>query len=544
MLGVLLGVQIGSALSDEDTFASLRKLENAFTVIDRHYVEEIDSSDLAEHAIRGMLDDLDPHSVYIDAEKMEDVNEDFNAAFEGIGIQYEFIEGPEGMDTLTVLNPLPGGPSDEAGLLSGDRIVAVDDTSAIGWDQSDVEEHLKGPRGTQVTVTVLRPGYEAPLEFVITRDRIPLLTLDAHYMIDDETGYIRLDRFARTTYAEFMDAMRDLKQQGMKRLVFDLRDNAGGFMDMAIRISDEFLEEGQVIVSARSRNTEYNQEVYATSGGSFEDEPVIVLVNENSASASEIVSGALQDHDRALLVGRRTFGKGLVQKQFPLRDGSVLRLTISRFYTPSGRLIQTPYGEGLREHYYEHKYDRVRADRAHSVEEILEGVPDSLKYETDHGRTVFGGGGILPDYIVYPDSLSDFMKVVISRNLDNTFVRQWLDAHGQELLSEWDGRRQAFIERFEVDEAMYEAFLAFLEAHDVEVGREPAVETAADTSATPSFTRAEIAADRELLRTRLKARVAQRIYDRTAWYPIIGTVDDVLQKALHLWPSAEALALH
>src|SRR5690606_25699581 len=198
---------------------------------------------------------------------------------------------------------------------------------------------LKGPRGTQVTVTVKRPGYDQELEYVITRDRIPLHTLDAHFMIDERTGYIRLDRFARTTYAEFMEALRDLEAQGMQRLVLDLRDNAGGFMDMAIRISDEFLPDGQVIVSARSRLSEYNQEARATAGGAFEDRPVIVLVNENSASASEIVAGALQDHDRALLVGRRSFGKGLVQKQFPLRDGSMLRLTISRFYTPSGRLI-------------------------------------------------------------------------------------------------------------------------------------------------------------------------------------------------------------
>lgn len=540
-LGTLLGVQIGSTLSDDDSLESLRKLQNAFSVVDQHYVEEVDTSVLAEAAIEGMLRKLDPHSVYISAEAMKEVNEDFNASFDGIGIQYEFIDGPDDRDTLTVLNPLPGGPSDEAGLLSGDRIIAVDDSSTIGWKQTDVEKHLKGPRGTKVRVTVKRPGYPEPLEFVLVRDRIPLHTLDTHYMIDEQTGYIRLDRFARTTYTEFMEAMRDLKGRGMQRLVLDLRDNAGGFMDMAIRISDEFLKEGQVIVSARSRHEEFNQEALSTAGGSFEEQPVIVLINENSASASEIVAGALQDHDRALLVGRRTFGKGLVQKQYALRDGSALRLTISRFYTPSGRLIQTPYDGQQREDYYRHKFDRIRSDRSHSVEEILDEVPDSLKYRTDNGRTVIAGGGILPDYIVYPDSVSAFMRVVLSRNLDNTFVRQWLDRHGQRVQEEWKGRRDAFIKEYEVDDAMYRAFLDYLGEQNVRIVSEKPAQGEDTTDAT--FTRAEVEAERAAIKIRLKAWMAQRLFDRAAWFPIIAEMDDVLQRALQLWPSAEALAM-
>ena len=544
-LGVLLGMQLGSIMTDDDALLSLRKLENAFAVINQNYVEDVDTSEMAEAAVRGMLRQLDPHSVYISAEEMRNVNEDFNASFDGIGIQYEFIEGTDGQDTLTVLNPLPGGPSDEAGLLSGDRIVAVDDTTAIGWTQRDVEAHLKGPRGSVVTVTVKRPGYEDPIDFVITRDRIPLFTLDTHFMLDERTGYIRVDRFARTTYTEFMDAMRELKQQGMQRLVLDLRDNAGGFMDMAIRMSDEFLGAGESIVSARGRQAEFNQDVRATAGGSFEEQPVIVLVNENSASASEIVAGALQDHDRALIVGRRTFGKVLVQKQYPLRDGSVVRLTISRFYTPSGRLIQTPYEGGLREDYYKHKFDRVRSDRAHSVQDILDDVPDSLKYRTDSGRIVLAGGGILPDFIVYPDSLSGFMKAVLSRNLDNTFVRQWLDRNGQSVQRDWEGRRQAFINEFAVSDAMYAAFLDHVQASGVNIGADDAAgddEAAADDAA-PAFTAAEVAADRSLVETRLKAWVAQRVFDRAAWYPIIAGVDPVLQRAVELWPSAEELAV-
>lgn len=542
-VGVLLGMEIGAVVSGDDTFESLKKLENAFLIINERYVQDVDSSVLTESAIKGMLEDLDPHSVYIDAEQMKKVQEDFNASFEGIGISYEIVDGPGDRDTVTVLNPLPGGPSEEAGLLSGDRIVAVDDSTAVGYTHADVQRNLKGPRGTQVKVTVKRPGYTDRLDFTITRDKIPLYTKDAHYMLDDRTGYIRLNRFARTTHDEFMAAMEDLKSQGMDRLILDLRDNAGGFMDMAIKISDEFLGAGQTIVEARSRHDEYNQESRASAGNSFENGAVVVLVNENSASASEIVAGALQDHDRALIVGRRTFGKGLVQKQFPLRDGSVLRMTISRFYTPSGRLIQTHYDNGVREDYYKEKFQRYKRERTLSIDEIREQMPDSLKYETDSGRTVYGGGGILPDYLVYPDSSSEFVQAVIGRSLDNDFARVWLDGHS-DFGSEWESNRKAFIDEFEVTDAMYEEFLSFLEERELSI-------VAADSPKLQEpeaekrrfFSRVEASADASLLKKRIKARIAQRVYDRSAWYPVMRDVDVVLQEAMKLWPSAEELAM-
>ncbi len=543
-VGVLLGMEIGAVVLGDDTFDSLKKLENAFLVINERYVQDVDSSVLTESAIRGMLEELDPHSVYIDTEQMEKVREDFDASFEGIGISYEIIEGRDDRDTVTVLNPLPGGPSEQAGLLSGDRIVAVDDSSAIGYSNADVQKNLKGPRGTEVKVTVKRPGYADRLDFTITRDKIPLYTKDAHYMLDERTGYIRLNRFARTTYDEFMVAMVELKEQGMDRLVLDLRDNAGGFMDMAIKISDEFLAAGKLIVEARSRHDEYNQESRATGGDTFEEGALMVLVNENSASASEIVAGALQDHDRALIVGRRTFGKGLVQKQFPLRDGSVLRMTISRFYTPSGRLIQTHYENGVKEEYYTEKYQRYKNERTLSIEEIQEQMPDSLRYTTDGGRTVYGGGGILPDYIIYPDSSSDFAKVIIGRSLDNEYARTWLDRHA-DFTHEWEGQRQKFIDEFEVDDATYEDFLAFIGDRDVEIvsgtGTQPE-ENADDPRVYIS--REETVEDSSLVKRRIKARIAQRVFDRSSWYPVMRDVDIVLQEAMKLWPSAEELALH
>lgn len=541
-VGVLLGMELGTIFSGDDTYESLKKLENAFMVINERYVQDVDSSVLTESAIEGMLKNLDPHSVYIDAEQMKEVQEDFNASFEGIGISFEIIDGPDGQDTVTVLNPLPGGPSEEAGLLSGDRIVEVDDSSAIGFTTADVQRTLKGPRGTKVDVTVKRPGYAENLEFTITRDKIPLYTLDASYMLDDRTGYIRLNRFARTTYNEFMEAMKDLEGKGMERLILDLRDNAGGFMDMAIKISDEFLGEGEVVVEARSRHDEYNQQSYADDGDDFEQGPVIVLVNENSASASEIVAGALQDHDRALIVGRRTFGKGLVQKQFPLRDGSVLRMTISRFYTPSGRLIQTPYDNGTKTDYYKAKAERFRRERSLSIDEIKDMLPDSLQFTTDAGRSVYGGGGILPDYMVYPDSLSDFSKAVLGRSLDNHFSRVWLDRHGDAFQSEWEGQKDRFVETFELGDSDYDQFLAFLEERGIEIV-EGSVDEASSDSARTRFSLAEAQEARDLMQTRIKARIGQRVFDRSVWYMVMREVDAVLNEAHQLWPNAEQLAV-
>ena len=544
-VGVLLGFELGAVFSSDTTLESLKKLENAFLVINERYVEDVDSSVLTESAINGMLADLDPHSIYIDAEQMKQVQEDFNASFEGIGISFEIIDGPENLDTITVLNPLPGGPSEAVGLLSGDRIIEIDDSSAVGYSTADVQRTLKGPRGTKVDVTILRPGYDDPLYFTITRDKIPLFTMDAHHMLDERTGYIRLNRFARTTYTEFMQGLEDLRAQGMQRLVLDLRDNAGGFMDMAVRIADEFLTDGEVIVEARSRLDEYNQQNVADSGDTFETGAVMVLVNENSASASEIVAGALQDHDRALIVGRRTFGKGLVQKQFPLRDGSVLRMTISRFYTPSGRLIQTPYSDGRRQDYYETKLERMRRERSLTIEEIKESMPDSLRYSTDGGRFVYGGGGILPDVIVNPDSASNLAKAVIGRSLDNEYSRLWLDQHGDSFQAAWADRRDEFITAFELSDEEYDAFLDFLAQHDIEVVPDGSPELSSEGKGENEplyFSRSEAAANAPLFKTRIKARLGQRVFDRSVWWAVMSDVDTVLTEAMTRWTYAENLA--
>jgi len=536
LAGVLLGLQIGSLVSGDDTRDALKKLEKAFIIINERYVEEVDSAELAESALRGMLSELDPHSVYITPERMLRVKEDFSGGFEGIGISFEFIKGTQDQDTVTVLSVIPGGPSQDVGLMSGDRIIAVDGQDAVGFKTEDVQRTLKGPRGTKVDVTIVRPGYGELIEFTITRDRIPLWSIDAAYMVDEQTGYIKVNRFAGTTYRDFLEALKGLQAKGMKRLMLDLRNNAGGYMEMAIKMSDEFLGDEAEIVSQRGRMRGTNRAFKAKPHGNFEQGALIVLVDGNSASASEIVAGALQDHDRALIVGRQTFGKGLVQQQYDLPDGSAVRVTISHFYTPSGRLIQTPYYSGDREDYYRLKRELRDQMAMLSVQEILDQVPDSLKYTTDAGRTVIGGGGILPDFIVERDSASVFLQTVFAKNLDNIFVRSWIDRDGEALRAQWDDRREAFTRDFDIDEEAFEAFLAFAGEHGVRI-----VDEALPEGDETVFTRAEIENDRAYLESRIKARLAVRLFDLKAWFPIMHKVDRTFNTAMGLWNEAEKL---
>ncbi len=539
-VGVLLGMQIESVVSGDNSYQQLQKLDEAFQYITKRYVDPVNSEKLAEKAIDGMLERLDPHSVYIDADRMKEVKETFNAEFEGIGIYYQVIE-----DTIHVISPISGGPSEEAGLMSGDRIIEVNDSSAVGFSESQVQDHLKGPKGTNVEVTVYRPGYDENLEFSITRDKIPIETVQASYMIDDEIGYISLTRFARTTYDEFKEALTDLRSQGMERLVLDLRGNPGGFMQMAIRISNEFLDGGKKIVYTRSRHTDFNKEYQSDDSGAFKDEPLIVLVNGSSASASEIVSGAMQDHDRALVVGRRTFGKGLVQQQFPLRDGSVLQMTVSRYYTPSGRLIQTPYDrEDDREDYYRDKVEERLENAAVDIREFVENAPDSLIYSTDHGRTVYGGGGIIPDYVIPKDSLSNFMQAAFKKGIPRGFVGQWIDRHGDQLEEEWRNREEEFIHEYELSQEARDALWAFAESKGVKiVDNESALpETESDSTTTQTtFLRSDVAADEERLFTYVKAFLGRRIFGVSTRIRIQNQVDPELNEALKLWDRAEQL---
>jgi carboxyl-terminal processing protease len=534
---VITGVRVDGYLSDRSAATALERIEDVFMLINRRYVEKTDPNEIAEFAIEGMLGNLDPHSVFFDAETLKGENESFDASFEGIGISFEMLPGDEGADTLSVLSVIPGGPSEEVGLQSGDRIMQVDGASTVGFSEEDVRRNLKGPRGTEVSLMVQRPGVDELLKFDIIRDKIPLYTLDAAYMMEGKTGYIRLNRFARTTYNEFMASLRTLKAQDMQRLVLDLRGNRGGYMQMAVRIAGEFLNEGQLVVSQDGYTEDSKEAFYASGNGLWEEGPVMVLVDGASASASEIVAGALQDHDRGLIVGQRTFGKGLVQKQYLLRDGSALRLTVARYFTPSGRLIQTEYEDGDRTDYYSSKADLKQSDGTQTAAELLADVPDSLRFETSAGRTVVAGGGIIPDYIVPADSLSPLIRAVLGRSLENQFIRTWVDVYGASLRERWGDDPDRFINGFEVDDAMMDAFRSFAADKSVQLGDDLTVENAA-----ASFTDAEVSEDEALLRALLKGRLATRVHDRSAWYPVWRHVDHSLVESQKLWPFAGQLA--
>lgn len=527
---ILAGIAVGIALApdatsidpDAQTSSTLTTLEDAFKTVTTRYVDPVSSRRLSEGAIEKMIDHLDPHSAFISAEQMRAVRESFNASFDGIGIAYEFIDGPGSADTLAVQSVLPGGPSSRAGLRSGDRIVAVDSQRAIGFTHEQVQSSIKGPSGTVVELTVQRPGTPDPLQVRIERGQVPLRTVDAAFMADAQTGYIRLNRFAQTTHHEFMRALNRLDGQGLERLILDMRGNRGGIMEQAIRLSDEFLTEGQLIVSARSRHEEFSEANYAEEGGAFEDRPLIVLVDGQSASASEIVAGALQDHDRALIIGERTFGKGLVQKQYPLKDGSAIRVTVSRFYTPAGRLIQTPYENG-RKAYYHDKVALHAEDASLNREQIVDQAPDSLKYRTDAGRTVIGGGGIIPDIIVAADSMtSAFRSRVVQNGWANAVARSWLDAHPS-LRSRWSSQGR-FLETFTVGDSLMAAFEAHVARQSADVSPDAMDEHQSGIAGL------------------LKAHLAQRLFGPQAWYPAYSSTDPVFQRAQRLWDASVHLA--
>ena len=533
-VGLVLGMQ---SRPDESVRAALEKMREAYRTASTHYVEKVPTETLASGVVRGMLEPLDPHSLYISAERMQRVSEAFNALFEGIGITYELIGGLSGQDTLSVLTVIPGGPSADAGLQSGDRIVAVNGASTVGFSHDDVQSALKGPKGTTAQLLVRRPGRATLLEKRVERAEVPLRTVVAAFMANQRTGYVKINRFARTTHEEFIKAITRLKRRGMEQLILDLRGNSGGLMKMAIRIADEFLSEDQLIVSSRSRHDEYTQSNYATGGGAFEDQPLIVLADDRSASASEIVAGALQDHDRALIMGERTFGKGLVQRQFRLDDGSALRLTISRFYTPSGRLIQTPYQAGRAEYYHAKAGVRV-GDTLHSSSDVIAAAPDSLRYQTDAGRTVVGGGGIMPDYVITARTDSIRQRFEQAQAI-RAFARHWLDRHSARLRAEWGGRAEAFVQQYRVDDAQYEAFLA----HARENGHCATSDVVTTATAETAVTCRTLRDRPAMMKVFIKAHLAQRLFGRSEWYPVYLQVDPVFTKALQRWPDAESLAV-
>jgi len=520
--------------SGDDPFEQLKKIQETFMLITQQYVEDVDPEQLAVGAIQAMIKELDPHTIYIDAENVPTVQDQYKGSFGGIGIWFEVPVN----DTARVTSTIPDGPGERVGLIAGDRIIAVDNDNIVGVASLKIQNKIKGPIDSIVKLTVSRRGVEQPLEFNITRAKIPLFSVDASYMIDEQTGYVRIGRFALTTAQEFRDHVGRLKSQGLERLIVDLRGNPGGVKQAAVNVADEMLDGDGIILSTRGRNPRENEIDRITRGGTFSLKPIIILVDQSSASGSEIVAGALQDHDRALIVGRRTFGKGLVQRPFQLKDGSIIQMTVARYYMPSGRLIQTPYTNGEMQAYYDEKfanYEQTVLD----PQAYLADIPDSLKYSTRHGRTVFGGGGVMPDVIVAPDSSailsSPLVQSMLRTGVPFLFVREMVD-HDSELRSTWNERKNEFIDEYAVSQNTWDAFLKFSEENGYTVASEES------NHAKRVFNRNEVTESRGILAIILKARIAQRLFRSEAWYPIYNQIDPVVQAALELWANAETLS--
>ena len=488
---------------DQDKFGRLLRL------ISSYYVDSTNVDKLTEDAIVKVLSELDPHSVYISKEEVEKMNEPLQGNFEGIGITFNILK-----DTLLVSTTISGGPSEKVGLRAGDRIVEVDNKNiaGIGLKNSDVFDLLRGEKGTKVELKVLRRNYPDLLAFTVIRDKIPIYSLDASYMIDESTGYIKLNKFSATTTEEFETAMKDLEKQHLKSLILDLRGNGGGYLKSAIEISDEFLKDGQLVVYTNGLN-DPKRDYNATSAGEFEKGNLVVLIDESTASASEIVTGAVQDWDRGIVIGRRSFGKGLVQRPFFLNDGSMIRLTTAHYYTPSGRCIQKSYENGIDE-YRKDYINRLTSGEMFNADSIV--IADSLKYKTLlNGRDVYGGGGILPDIFVPLDTSHYYRYInqLRGKNIILDYALGYLDSHRNELKSKYSDFNK-FNKQFLISDEIADAIAAEGEKEGIEKDEE-----------SLKFSMNDI-------KKEIKAIIARDLFTRNDFYKVYYQDDKAIEEAM------------
>ena len=489
-----------------------RKLQLALYAISNLYVDSTSQTKLVEDAITGMLENLDPHSTYTNPEETKEMTEPLAGNFDGIGIQFNMLT-----DTVYVIQVVSGGPSEKVGLMAGDRIVEVNDTVIAGVKMStpEVMKRLRGPKGSEVHVKVKRGEEPQLLDFTITRGKVPVYSIDAVYMADKETGYIKLNRFAASSTKEFKEALSSLSKKGMTQLILDLQGNGGGYLNVPIELADEFLSRGKIIVYTEG-NKQKRQDALSTAAGSFEKGRLVILVDEASASASEILSGAIQDWDRGVIIGRRTFGKGLVQRPLPLPDGSMIRLTVARYYTPTGRCIQKPYEKGKGDEYAHDLISRYNRGELMSADSIH--FPDSLKAQTlAKGRTVFGGGGIMPDVFVPIDTTfySDYHRTLVSKGLVNRVAMNYLDKHREELNKKYK-KILTYKEKFIVPESLMDELLAMAEEKKI------------------SFKEEEYNRSLPLIQLQIKALIARDLFDMTEYFYIINDANRTYQEALKL----------
>jgi len=498
-------VFIFSRLGNKELYPSdsvrtqLERFQEVFYYVNRFYVEVPDKDKIISGAIEGMLSELDPHSIYIPEKNVEKVVEEFEGKFEGIGIEFIILD-----KILTVVSPIVGGPSEAVGILPGDQIIRINDESAYGITEDEVQKKLRGPKGTTVKVGIQRPGQPDPFDVVITRNEIPIYSVIASFLLDDhETGYVYLNRFSKSTSEELEKALQDLEVQGMKNLILDLRMNSGGFLEQAFEVADKFIPGGYKIVYTKGRASE-EEAYYSTTPNTHKMIPLIVLIDHGSASASEIVAGAIQDLDRGLVLGETSFGKGLVQHQITLRDGSALRLTVARYYTPSGRLIQRPYDKGLMDYYTDAYNDSVKVK------------PDSTqKFTTIGGRTVYGGGGITPDSILASQQITRFTNNLIRKRVFFEFGSTYGSAH--RTLAQDFARFQS---TFHITDEMMVQFKDILQKHKIANSEEA------------------MAKDLQYIKMLMKAELARNLWDSQHYYQIRIAEDTQVKTALSLLPEA------
>ena len=491
----------------------LFKLQLAEMAVSNMYVDSVDEKKLVEDAIKGMLEKLDPHSAYLTPKEVKAANEPLSGGFEGIGIQFNMID-----DTLMVIQPVVNGPSEKAGIVAGDRIVNVNDTIIAGvkMPREDIMRRLRGPKGTKVMLGIVRSGIKDTLSFKVTRDKIPVKTIDAIYMIRPEVGYIRIGSFGATTYTEFMEGMETLRKQGMRSLILDLQENGGGYLQAAVQVANEFLNSGDMIVYTDGRKapkTEYK----AQGNGSFADGQIVVLVDSYTASAAEIVTGAIQDNDRGIVVGRRTFGKGLVQRPIDMPDGSMIRLTVAHYYTPAGRCIQKPYKKGDKKDYAMDMINRLKSGELTNADSVH--FADSLKFYTlrEH-REVYGGGGIMPDYFVPLDTTkyTRFHRELAAKNIILNANLRYIDSHRKELKKAYR-TFDSFNTSFEIPQSVIDSIIS--------EGEKQNIKPKDDDELNQSLTK---------IRLQMKALVARDLWDMSEYFAVINQNSDIVQKALEI----------
>lgn len=516
-IALFLGTQVGDVFSTDNIYFQFNKFKDVLSLTEKYYVDDVDIKQLVEGAVTGLLAKLDPHSIYIPPDQLKKVEEEFKGSFEGIGIEFDVIN-----DTLVVVSPIVGGPSEALGILAGDKILKINDSSAIGIKREDVPKKLRGPKGTRVKVSILRTGMKDLIDFDITRDKIPLYSVDVSYMVDDEIGYISVNRFSATTKEELVGALNKLKNKGMKKLVLDLRNNPGGYLEQAFQVANELLPAGKKIVYTKGRRAEFNEEFISVGESKFHNLPLVILINHGSASASEIVSGAVQDWDRGLVVGETSFGKGLVQRQFELSDGSAFRLTIAKYYTPSGRLIQKPFGKNISD--YRKSLSDGEEEEIDNINHNVESDTSKPKYKTASGRTVYGGGGITPDYIIKSEKITNFTAQLRGRGIVLEYTNRYLEHHRSEIQKNYGNDFKKFVAYFDITDAMLSELLEIAKKKGIEYNEE-------------QYTK-----DIRFIKTLIKTQVARAMWGNEAAYSVFHQDDIQFKKAVSLFPEAEKIA--